>query len=165
MPYAYNIWETGPRVVNVYIDDQFDPTAASQLAQGAFNWNTWSLVDCSLIELVGGQTTHFGPEVYAQNYVPPAWKVYIVNQGCTGSQFGGCVVMDQDENGRGMSAKVYIPTSESNSQHATDLRIGYFAWASAHEMGHTFGLFHNYALSPGESVMSGFVNETNGPDY
>ena len=75
-------WDPGPRVVNFYIDDQFafDPTIVSQLEQGVYNWDIWSLADCSEVEFVGLGTMHFGPEVYDQRYKPPPWNVYIVNE-------------------------------------------------------------------------------------
>ena len=41
--------------------------------------------------------------------------------------------------------------------------LGWFSWASSHEIGHTFGLAHSnefHPLTPGSSVMAGYVNET-----
>jgi len=76
--YLYS-WSPGPRVLQVHIDDIFNvnPAITDQLRHGVFNWNVWGLVDCSLVEFAGGASGHFGPEVYANNYVvPPRQRIH-----------------------------------------------------------------------------------------
>src|SRR6266404_6346131 len=121
------------------------------------------------VELVGGTTMHFAPEVYDQAYKPPPWNVYIVNQAGSGCAYGTCVLKDHDENNRIDSAKVFIDPQNSNSTFLqTNLNTGWFAFAASHEVGHTFGLAHNsnvLILAPGSSVMAGPLGNTSGDAY
>jgi hypothetical protein len=149
------------------IDDVYNPTVTEQLAHGVFNWNIWGFADCSLIEFVGGENTLFGPEVYANTYRVPPWNVYIVNMNCSSCPLGTGTLFTYDQD-RVVAAKVMVaPQNISPSFLSYSVNIGLFSYISSHEIGHSFGLAHNsnmLILSPGSSVMAGFVNETTSND-
>jgi hypothetical protein len=157
-PYTFfDSWQPGPNVAHVYVDAGFNPTQTEQLAHGVFNWNTWGLADCSLMEFTGGENREFDPEVYDQLYKAPAWSVYIVNEHCDGAQWGSCQLDTYDQD-RIVGVKIMIEEPQSNPTYFES--IGYFSWASSHEIGHTFGLGDHLGSYPGASAMAGYVNET-----
>jgi len=148
----------GPRVVQVSIDSQFNSTATEQLRKGVFNWNTWGLINCSKVEFSGGNNQQFGPEVYANNYFVPSGHVYIVSMPLPDCPNGGCTLMTNDQ-GRTVGAKLMFDPSAIAANPSYYLSIGYYSWASSHEIGHTFGLGDHYGSYPGANAMSGYVTE------
>jgi len=159
-PYTFQYsWQPGPRVLHLSIDDHYNPTDTEQLAHGVLNWNPWGLADCSFVGFTGGENRHFEPEVYAPLYFAPAGNVYIVNTLCTVCSYGSGTLMTLNEDQtRVVGAKIMMNPGVPNIPN-----IAYFSWASSHEIGHTFGLADPnllYTLSPGTSVMAGYVNET-----
>ncbi|MEK6333531.1 MAG: hypothetical protein AABM67_01200 [Acidobacteriota bacterium] len=148
-------WMPGPRVVHFTIDDQYNSTDREQLAHGVQNWSTWNLVNCSFVEFAGGESQHYGSEVYTNQYTPPANNVYVVRMLSQGSPFGTGILMDYSQ-GRVLSAKIMMNPEQPNISS-----IATYSWATSHEIGHTFGLAHsneNNPLQPGSSVMAGYVN-------
>lgn len=153
-------WLPGPRAVLVQIDDDFyvNPGIADQLRQGVFNWNFWGLVDCSLVGFGGGGINTFAPEVYANSYLAPPDTVYIVSVPNLNCANGGCVLRTLDQ-GRTVGAKIMFDPAVWADNQTYKLNIGWYVWASAHEIGHTFALAHLYGAYPGANVMTGFVTE------
>lgn len=148
-------WPTGPRVVQVHIDNQFSPAVRDQLRHGAFNWNVWGLVDCSFVEFAGGGSQQFGPEVYDNSYLAAPDHVYIIKVSNLNCRNNGCLSRTIAD-GRTVGAKIKFDFPTGIESHL--LSIGYYSWASSHEIGHTFALDDHYGYLggyPGANVMSG----------
>jgi hypothetical protein len=167
-PYhTLNRWSPGPRVVQVYIDDDFavNSTITEQLLRGATNWNIWGLVDCSFVGFLPAGVQAFGPETYGDNFRAPADSVYIISVPNLNCPNGGCVLHTYDQ-GRTVGAKImFDPAVWNNNSQAYLLSIGWYAWASSHEIGHTFALSHLLGAYPGANVMTGYVtgDQSNDP--
>ncbi len=125
------------------------------------------MADCSFVEFTGGESQHLGAEVFANGFHAPPGTVYIVNIPGLDCETGGCELSTIDQ-GRTVGALVMYDVGNIGNNASYFLGIGYYYWAGAHEIGHTFGLRDHYGSGllafpgahPGANVMCGYVNET-----
>lgn len=65
IPYLSYSWNPGPSTIQLHIDSQYNPTDTAQLRHGVLNWNSWGIVNCSLVSFSGDGNRTFTQAEYA----------------------------------------------------------------------------------------------------